>query len=227
MNLYLYNQKRNRDLAEYKSKLKINEEEFNKINMDNKKILIIGGGYSLTQSQFLNETYMNITNVDLNPPCDSNNTRITNIEGDFLEINMQNNMFDEIWSLYCLPLYAANKAAIKLFFYKSYLTLKAQGVIRFFPLEYDKSEIMSTKDADYDMTTMECTGAVLKMLQEMSAYEVKCTSEEWGTVNDCRKEFSVKMELFISDVAKNDYNSEIIEKIRGICDYEGVKYFIK
>lgn len=51
MNLYLFNQKRNRDLNEYLDKLCISTEDFCQLIVM-KKILLVGGGNSTIQEYF-------------------------------------------------------------------------------------------------------------------------------------------------------------------------------
>lgn len=225
MNLYLFNQKRDRDLDEYLTKLQISKEEFESINDMKRRLLMIGGGNSLIQNEFQTNTLMHIINIDLNPPSDNFDSRIQNIKGDFLTFEPTLNYFDEIWALYSLPLYASNPSAIELFFLKSFLTLKSKGVLRFFPLEYDENPKLHTKDADYDMTTMECTKTVLRILEKMNCYGIKCVNKEWNGANIDRKENSVKIELSFKNSQKNQINTIISGKIKKIKNYQNVHCF--
>lgn len=185
MNLYLFNQKRNRDLNEYLDKLCISTEDFLSINSNEKKILLVGGGNSTIQEYFAKKTKMNIVNVDFDPPQYSECDRIRNIKADFVADCDYKDEFDEIWALYSLPLYSPSKEMIYKYILKALLALKPEGVFRFFPIEYDTNEKLKTKDADYDMATMENTRTVLKVLDSIKEYgvEVKRVRKEKQNIN--------------------------------------------
>jgi len=100
MNLYLSNQKRDRDLDIYLEKLCVSQEEFEQINHADKKLLLIGGGLSTSQLLFSIKTKMKIVNIDFHPSESVQSNRIVSIKEDFIKSSMFVNEFDEIWALY-------------------------------------------------------------------------------------------------------------------------------
>lgn len=214
MNLYLFNQKRNRDLNEYLDKLCISTEDFLSINSNEKKILLVGGGNSTIQEYFAKKTKMNIVNVDFDPPQDSEGDRIRNIKADFVADCDYKDEFDEIWALYSLPLYSPSKEMIYKYILKALLALKPEGVLRFFPIEYDKNEKLKTKDADYDMATMENTRTVLKVLDSIKEYgvEVERVRKEKQNINRIEEAAILTNKFEIEE--KNKFNLILEEDIK-------------
>ena len=86
MNLFLMNQKRDRDLDEYLLKLCVDKNDYEIIKKEDSSLLLIGGGYSLQKSLFKTKIAARIMNVDLDPPSDCDGGNILNIKGDFTEV---------------------------------------------------------------------------------------------------------------------------------------------
>lgn len=214
MNLYLNNQKRDRDLDEYLEKLCINHTDFSYLNKKDSHLLLVGGGQSLLKEQFIASTLMRITNIDLMPPDsnpEGNNNRLINKKGDFLKTEYVD-AFDEIWALCSLPLYAQSIFAAYLFVFKSILAIKPTGCVRFFPLELNSVNRMHTKDADYDISAVQLSGAVLdaiKIVESLgvSVMRVKYQSNIKGT------EEAVILKINASELLKNKINSTLTFKI--------------
>lgn len=213
MNLYLFNQKRNRDLDEYLEKLFVSKDVFMKLNQKNRQLLLVGGGRSLLESSFSKLTMMDITNVDLAPPFEVTSRRHINIKGDFTEMSGYTNKFDEIWALYSLPLYSPDARSVFMFIMKSILAVKPQGCIRFFPLEFDNSAKMKTRDADYDLPTMECTNNVLEVLNIVDELGVDIKRFEREENNFHRREETVVLKLNCAYDRKKEINSIILKLI--------------
>lgn len=213
MNLYLFNQKRDRDLTDYLSKLCISNNEFQRINHRETQLLLVGGGYSLLKPLFHTHTTMTITNIDLDPPQINDCERLVNIKGDFTRMDPYVDQFDEIWALYSLPLYCPDQTSVYLFLMKSILAIKQYGNIRFFPLEFDCSNIMNTKDADYDITAAECTNCVLDVLKMASEFGITCKRKNMSAESHTRIEESVVLTLECSIEKKMKINSLILERI--------------
>lgn len=214
MNLFLMNQKRDRDLDEYLLKLCVDKNDYEIIKKEDSSLLLIGGGYSLQKSLFKTKIAARIMNVDLDPPSDCDGGNILNIKGDFTEVVPYINEFDEIWALYSLPLYAPDKNAIFMFLMNAVLAIKPKGNIRFFPLEFDDSDKMHTKDADYDMTTMECTYYVLNVIEVLKELKILYKSIDISGENNNRVEKTVILTPNCSSSQKEKINSIIIEKIK-------------
>lgn len=214
MKLYLYNQKRDRDLDIYLDKLQIDPKVYKALNRSDNKILLIGGGYSLLQPLFITETAMNITNIDLAPPSNNALPRLKNIKGDFTENQDYIDLFDEVWALYSLPLYSPDKFSIFMFIFKSILAIKDTGVVRFYPLEYDNSSKLHTRDADYDMTTMECTSTVLEAIEYVKDLGIECFHDVLDFRDNDRIEALVTLHVNLNKTNKHEVNSELLKKIR-------------
>lgn len=226
MNLFLYNQKRNRDLDEYLKRLKISKKEYERINTPNSKVLIIGGGMSVTQDSFLYDTFMSITNIDLDPPTNDEICRINNIKGDYLLINTEMNYYDEVWALYSLPLYSPSSDAIHLFIYKALLNLKAGGVMRFFPLEYDDKIKLHTKDADYDMSTMECSECVMQIIENLRKNGLCVEIVDWPGLDQNRIEKTVIIKVPKKQSEKEKLDNIFKSFIDNKSNYTGIHYYL-
>ena len=213
MKLYLHNQTRDRDLDVYLNKLHIDTVTYKSLNQIGKKVLLVGGGYSLLKPLFINQTVIHFTNIDLDPPNYDSLPRLINIKGDFTENKEYMDEFDEIWALYSLPLYSPDKYSIYMFILKSILAIKNAGIVRFFPLEFDSSSKLHTKDADYDMTTMECTNNVLEVIEYIKTIGIKCTQEIVETKDKTRLEAVVTLSLDSSIANKQEINNILIKKI--------------
>ena len=173
MKLYLYNQTRNRDLNEYTKKLLISTYEFHQINQAQKNILLVGGGVSPIQDKF-STLRANITNIDFSPSEHQTN-HLHQIAGNFLTEKFGINYFDEIWSLYSLPLYATDKTSIYIFIAKSMLILVPGGKLRIFPLEFGDDTKMKTRDAEWDISTEVVTKTTIEYCSELEQYDVNTT----------------------------------------------------
>ena len=227
MDLFLYNQKRNRDLGEYLKRLQVSEKEYERINTPDTKILIIGGGMSVIQESFLCDTVMDVTNIDLDPPTSNEVGRIKNIKGDYFLIDTEMDFYDEVWALYSLPLYAPNSDAIRMFIYKALLNLKTGGVLRFFPLEYDNESKPHTKDADYDVPTMECTECVMQVIDELSELGLIIEIIDWPSLQQNRTEKTVIIKTPKRQCEKEEINSSIKYAADSIiCNYTGIQYYL-
>lgn len=218
MKLYLSKQKRNRDLDEYLNKLGIAEVDFAQLNQMDKKLLIVGGGYSLVEPLFNSRTTMTITNIDLDPPLNNNSPRIINIKGDFTLMPPTFNNYDEVWALYSLPLYSPNKKAIFMFLMNAILSLKPSGHVRFFPLEFDDNPVIKTRDADFDMTIMECTNGVLNTLRIAIELGINCKRASLRAKDGNRFEEVVTLSLDFDYNEKQKINNVILGKIKKICE---------
>ena len=216
MNLYLNNQKRDRDLNEYMEKLCVELSDFIHLNQRENHLLLIGGGCSLQKFHFKTDTIMKITNVDLLPPYSADDeVRLINLKADFLKTEYINT-FDEIWALYSLPLYSQSVTAAYLFVYKTILSVKSHGCIRFFPLEFNSVNKMCTKDADYDITTDELNLSVLDALSIVESIGIKVSKQElWN--NQKGTEETVILKVNFSQEKKNKINSYLLRKISELC----------
>jgi len=212
MNLYLSNQKRDRDLDIYLEKLCVSQEEFEQINHADKKLLLIGGGLSTSQLLFSIKTKMKIVNIDFHPSESVQSNRIVSIKEDFIKSSMFVNEFDEIWALYSLPLYSPTKESIHVFFAKTIIAARPEGKIRFYPLEFDKNNKMSTRDADYDISLLECTETVLTCLKLYEQDGIK-TNRMPMQFKDNRIEESVTIVLNCSELHKAQINDQMKEQL--------------
>jgi len=165
MKLYLHNQKRNRDIDEYIQKLHISPSEFDKLNMPQTNILLVGGGFSPIQPEF-SKTLFHITNIDFNPSA-LQTDKLHQITGDFLTQDTDTDSFDEIWALYSLPLYAQQAASIYVFIAKSMLSLAPNGKLRVFPIEFNNDTKLVTRDAEWEISTTDVTQTTIKFLDEL------------------------------------------------------------
>lgn len=219
MKLYLFNQKRNRDLDVYLEKLNITPEIYDVLNCIDKKVLLIGGGFSLLEPLFVTETIMEIINIDLDPPKQDSLPRLKNVKGDFTQNEDYINIFDEVWALYSLPLYSPDKYSVFMFVFKAILAIKETGVVRFFPLEYDRSSKLHTKDADYDMTTMECTNNVIEALDYVKKIGVESVQKVFNSIDEDRVEALVTLYINPQKTSKKKINDVLLKRI---TDYKDV-----
>ena len=213
MKLYLFNQKRNRDLDAYLDKLNITPETYKVLNRADKRVLLIGGGFSLLEPLFITETVMEIINIDLDPPRRNILPRLKNVKGDFTQNEDYIDLFDEVWALYSLPLYSPDKYSVFMFVFKAILAIKDTGIIRFFPLEYDWSSKLHTKDADYDMTTMECTNNVIEALDYVKILGVESVQEVLNSIDEDRAEALVTLHINLEKTTKQKINDTLFKKI--------------
>ncbi|MCL2629185.1 MAG: hypothetical protein FWD33_00595 [Alphaproteobacteria bacterium] len=122
-------QYRKRDADIYNKRLFVHE--FSSFGKD---ILLVGGGVGCYQNSFL--IYfegLKFTNIDLHidPMMHQKFAQIKSIQADFTTYdNFVPNMFDEVWALYSLPLYAMSPEASKLFVLRSMLCLRPGGWLR-------------------------------------------------------------------------------------------------
>ncbi|MDR0319711.1 MAG: hypothetical protein LBH81_03150 [Rickettsiales bacterium] len=98
-------------------------------------VLLVGGGIGCYQDGFLcDETLrkFDYTNIDLFvDSAGHNNPVVRNIQADFITYDkFVRGIFDEIWALYSLPLYAVSLEVVKLFYLKAMLYLKPGGMLR-------------------------------------------------------------------------------------------------
>lgn len=116
-----------RPLSAYMKIFQISHRDIKKL-LNNKKLLLVGGGHSQIQRALdFAKINCNVTNVDpfINDPRSAH----TVINNDFNNTNFENE-FDEIWALYSLPLYSPDvKHAIN-FYRRAAIALKAGGTLR-------------------------------------------------------------------------------------------------
>ena len=208
MKLYLYNQTRDRDLDEYKKKLLISTYEFDQINQTKKNILLIGGGISPIQDKW-STIRANITNIDFSP-SEIQTDRLHQITGNFLTEDFCINYFDEIWSLYSLPLYAPDTSSIYIFIAKSMLILVPGGKLRIFPLEFGDDKKMKTRDAEWDISTEIVTNTTIEYLSKLKKHEVKTTYTNLGKHDEKTVISVVPKDL----KAKHKLNKNLIDTIK-------------
>ena len=220
MNLYLYSQKRNRDLEDYLVKLCVTPEQFATLNCARKRILLVGGGVSTTNESFLNGTCMEIVNIDYDPFEKDMSERIKNIKGNFYEvISDYEDYFEEIWALYSLPLYAPTQKEAMLFVYKTVHAVKNNGKVRFFPIENEKNNKMHTRDADYDITTGECREAVMSALKKVQKFGAKCEIIPYQNNKADRQEDTVLITVDCTEEEKEDMNA-LVRKECNLLDFD-------
>lgn len=99
-----------------------------------KKILLIGGGVSRVR-EWLEKIGIKaeVTNLDFFFKADRKVAH-KHINEDFYEWAAPRDAYDEIWSLYALPLYSLSKPEVELFFAKAAIALAPGGVLRAFPI---------------------------------------------------------------------------------------------
>lgn len=216
MKLYLYNQTRDRDLDEYKNKLLISRDDFHQINQVQKNILLVGGGISPIQANF-STIRANITNIDFSP-SEIQTDHLHQINGNFLTEDFRINYFDEIWSLYSLPLYATNLYSIYMFIAKSMLILVPGGKLRIFPLEFSDDKKMKTRDAEWDISTEIVTSTTIEYLSKLEKYKVKTTYTNFGKHDE-------KTVICVAPkglTAKHKLNENLIDTIKQFSKHETI-----
>ena len=120
----------NRDISNYKKYLCIQNLEI----VENRKVLLIGGGISTVRAD-LEDMGINTTITNLDFYFDFHKwTSHNHINEDFFEWDIPRNHFNEIWALYSLPYYSMNTADTKLFFAKVLLGLAPGGCFRCYPI---------------------------------------------------------------------------------------------
>lgn len=211
MNLYLNNQNRRRDLDEYLNKLLVSPNEFNALNQQDNRLLLIGGGYSPHQSLFLQKTQMQIVNIDLAPPTENIEDRCVSIRADFSAKPLYFNYFNEIWALYSLPLYSPSVESIYLFIANAIIATKPGGIIRIFPIEFEKTNKMNTRDADYDITTEECSNTIINILHILKQYNITNKIVEYSRKDIDRKEYTILIYIQNNSNEKEELNNAMSE----------------
>jgi len=215
MNLYLNNQKRDRHLEEYINKLCVCPICFHCLNSPQKDLMLVGGGKSTQSESFLYNTIMKIVNIDYDPPKEDFENRIQNLKGDFYRLVLNyTNCFDEIWSLYSLPLYSPTAKDVKLFFYRCVISLKNHGVLRVFPIEEETVNKMHTRDADYDMTSFECRESVFVALNKLKQYGIQYEIIRHDNEDLERKEDTIIISIDFTDSDKDKLNILLLNQ----CD---------
>lgn len=123
-----YNKEDSRPLQFYQKLLNIDP-----LDLKNKNILLIGGGFSPIQKDLGTS---NITNYDIRKIDD--NPEIANkiIKGNFChKLNKAiNHNQNEVWALYSMPMYSNSMHDTISFFENAFLSLKENGVLRVFPI---------------------------------------------------------------------------------------------
>lgn len=115
-----------RRLSTYLKTYKIPRQSLRQLN--NKKLLLIGGGNSRIQHAFnMLKINCHVTNID--PYIINPQTAKTNIKCDFNETNFVNE-FDEIWAMYSLPLYSPTVSHAAEFYRRATIALKPGGTLR-------------------------------------------------------------------------------------------------
>jgi hypothetical protein len=122
-----------RTWGSYNTFLKLGDiRQFNK-----KNILLVGGGKSPLLDNFQEKfIYPNlIMNIDLYAVKPQNKKQVL-VNQDFLKCNFAQNIWDEVWALYSLPVYCKKYEDISLFYKKSLQALAPNGNFRAYPIDH-------------------------------------------------------------------------------------------
>jgi len=193
------------------NKLLVSPDEFNALNRQGNKLLLVGGGYSPHQSLFLQKTQMQIVNIDLAPPTENIEDRCISIRSDFSTKPLYYSYFNEIWALYSLPLYSPSVESIYLFIANAIIATKPGGIIRIFPIEFEKTNKMNTRDADYDITTEECSNTIINILHFLKQFNITNKFVEYPGDDMDRKEYTILIYIQNNSNEKEELNSAMSE----------------
>ncbi len=116
-----------RPLSTYMRIFQISHRDIKKL-LNNKKLLLVGGGHSQIQRAFdFANIKCDVTNAD--PYINDARSARTVINCDFNDTTFENE-FDEIWALYSLPLYSPDVKHAAQFYRRAVVALKPGGTLR-------------------------------------------------------------------------------------------------
>lgn len=116
-----------RPLSVYMRIFQISHRDIKRL-LNNKKLLLIGGGHSQIQRALdFAKINCDVTNVD--PYINDSRSARTVINCDFNDTSFENE-FDEVWALYSLPLYSPDLKHAAKFYRRAVVSLKPGGTLR-------------------------------------------------------------------------------------------------
>lgn len=195
-----------RELWRYHGSFDMSGEEID--DLDGKDILLVGGGASrvLTELEHALIKPATVTNLDPFAVPQPDNPRQKLISEKFCDHKIEKDSYDEIWSLFALPLYAENPQEYMNFWGKSVTALRPNGKLRVFPLNVHarRGSIFVAPE----MTNVSC----YELFKKFAGGLTENTDAKLyvSPPNRTRDDYAVNIHMPADKTAVNDFASQYI-----------------